>query len=107
MPPHRTNRKSFADRIFRLGETHLADRHERPRLRIEQLESREMLNGDMAEIVGVVTADLQGDGNASNDIVLPGATAALYRDNGDGELKSPFSSANNRRGLDSQHGNSP
>ena len=41
-----------------------------------------MLSADMAEILGVVRADMQGDGIASNDTVVAGATAALYRDGG-------------------------
>ena len=51
-------------------------------LSFETLESREMLAADMAEILGVVRTDVQGDGIASNDTVVVGATAALYRDGG-------------------------
>jgi len=54
------------------------------KLAIENLESREMLAADMAEITGVVLTDLQGDGDASNDTVVVGATATLYRDGGNG-----------------------
>ncbi len=54
------------------------------KLAIETLESREMLAADMAEISGVVRTDLQGDNNASNDVVVAGATATLYRDGGNG-----------------------
>ena len=54
------------------------------KLAIETLEKREMLAADMAEITGVVRTDLQGDGNASNDVVVAGATATLYRDGGNG-----------------------
>jgi len=54
------------------------------KLAIETLESREMLAADMAEISGVVRTDLQDDGNASNDVVVAGATATLYRDGGNG-----------------------
>ncbi|MCA9230497.1 MAG: hypothetical protein KDA57_07590, partial [Planctomycetales bacterium] len=43
-----------------------------------------MLAADMAEIIGVVRADLQGDGDASNDVVVAGAIATLYRDGGNG-----------------------
>ena len=43
-----------------------------------------MLAADMAEIGGVVRTDLQGDGNAGNDVVVAGATATLYRDGGNG-----------------------
>ncbi|NOY42214.1 MAG: DUF11 domain-containing protein [Planctomycetes bacterium] len=50
----------------------------------ETLEQREMLAADMAEILGVVTSDPQGDGNASNDVVVAGAIATLYRDGGNG-----------------------
>ena len=46
----------------------------------EKLEPRQMLAADMAEILGVVRTDVQGDGIASNDTVVVGATAALYRD---------------------------
>ncbi len=41
-----------------------------------------MLSADMAEILGVVRTDIGGDGIASNDTVVAGATAALYRDGG-------------------------
>jgi len=58
------------------------------KLAIETLESREMLAADMAEITGVVRTDLQGDGNASNDVVVVGASATLYRDNGNGQFDS-------------------
>ncbi len=51
-------------------------------LSFERLEPREMLAADMAEILGVVRTDMQGDGIASNDTVVAGATAALYRDGG-------------------------
>ena len=54
------------------------------KLAIETLESRELLAADLAEISGVVRTDLQGDGNASNDVVVVGATATLYRDGGNG-----------------------
>ncbi len=57
---------------------------ERTRLSFETLEQRAMLAADMAEILGTVTADPQGDGNASNDIVVSGALATLYRDGGNG-----------------------
>ena len=43
-----------------------------------------MMAADMAEIVGIVRTDLQGDGITSNDVVLAGATVTLYRDNGNG-----------------------
>ena len=59
----------------------------RPRgrkLAIETLESRQMLAADLAEITGVVRTDLQGDDDASNDTVVAGATATLYRENGNG-----------------------
>ena len=49
-------------------------------LSFETLEPRQMLAADMAEIFGVVRTDLQGDGIASNDTVVAGATATLYRD---------------------------
>lgn len=54
------------------------------RLSFEKLEPRQLLAADMAEIVGVVRTDLQGDGVVGNDVVVVGATAALYRDGGNG-----------------------
>ena len=59
-------------------------KQQRKKLAFETLERREMLAADMAEIIGVVRTDLQGDGNASNDVVVAGAIATLYRDGGDG-----------------------
>ncbi len=56
----------------------------RKKLAFETLERREMLAADMAEIIGVVQTDLQGDGIASNDVVVAGAIATLYRDGGNG-----------------------
>ncbi|HCK40280.1 MAG TPA: hypothetical protein DHW22_01465, partial [Planctomycetaceae bacterium] len=44
----------------------------RKKLTFENLESRELLAADMAEIIGTVLNDLQGDGNASNDIAVAG-----------------------------------
>ncbi len=58
------------------------------KLAIENLESREMLAADMAEITGIVRTDLQGDNDASNDVVVVGATATLYRDGGNGVFDS-------------------
>lgn len=58
------------------------------KLAIESLESRELLAADMAEISGLVRTDLQGDGDATNDVVVAGATATLYRDNGNGQYDS-------------------
>ncbi|NOY29697.1 MAG: DUF11 domain-containing protein [Planctomycetes bacterium] len=43
-----------------------------------------MLSADGAEIFGIVRTDLQGDGDASNDVVVVGAIATLYRDGGNG-----------------------
>ncbi len=56
----------------------------RKKLTFENLESRELLAADMAEIIGTVLNDLQGDGNASNDIAVAGAGVTLYRDGGNG-----------------------
>ena len=56
------------------------------KLSLESLENRQLLAGDMAEITGLVRVDLQGDGNTSNDTVVVGAAATLYRDNGNGQL---------------------
>ena len=53
-------------------------------LAFECLETRVMLASDMAEIVGVVQTDLQGDGVPSNDTVVAGANVTLYRDGGNG-----------------------
>ncbi|MCG8449019.1 MAG: carboxypeptidase regulatory-like domain-containing protein [Pirellulales bacterium] len=58
--------------------------HQETRLTFERLETRLMLAADMAEIVGVVRTDLQGDGNASNDTVVADAGVTLYRDGGNG-----------------------
>jgi len=55
-------------------------------LAFESLEPRVLLATDMAEIIGVVLNDLQGDGNASNDVVVAGAGVTLYRDGGNGSL---------------------
>jgi len=57
---------------------------QRNQLSFETLEQREMLAGDTAEIFGIVRNDLQGDGDASNDVVVVGASATLYQDGGDG-----------------------
>jgi len=56
------------------------------RLALENLESREMLAADLAEINGIVRTDLQGDGDTGNDTVVVGATATLYRDGGNGSF---------------------
>jgi uncharacterized repeat protein (TIGR01451 family) len=55
-------------------------------LSFETLESRQMLAADMAEIIGVVRTDLQGDNNPANDVVLAGAAVTLFRDNGNGSF---------------------
>lgn len=54
------------------------------RLSFEKLEPRQLLAADMAEIVGVVRTDLQGDGVTGNDVVVAGATATLYLDGSNG-----------------------
>jgi len=59
-------------------------KHQRKKLAFETLERREMLAADMAEIIGIVRTDLQGDADASNDVVVAGAVATLYRDGGNG-----------------------
>jgi len=56
----------------------------RSKLAFETLEKRELLAANMAEIMGTVMADPQGDGIASNDVVVAGAIATLYRDGGNG-----------------------
>lgn len=55
-------------------------------LSFETLEPRQLLAADMAQISGVVTVDLQGDGIASNDSAVTAATASLYRDTGSGSF---------------------
>ncbi len=55
-------------------------------LSFETLEPRQLLAVDMAQISGIVTIDPQGDSIASNDSVVPAATASLYRDTGNGSL---------------------
>jgi uncharacterized repeat protein (TIGR01451 family) len=55
-----------------------------PLLAFETLETRQMMAADMAEIIGTVRLDAQGDGNAANDTLVAGATVQLYRDNGNG-----------------------
>ncbi|MAT70260.1 MAG: hypothetical protein CMJ58_12145 [Planctomycetaceae bacterium] len=62
--------------------------HTKKRLAFESLEQRQLLAADMAEIVGHVRLDLQGDGNAANDAAVAGAQVSLYRDNGNGVLDS-------------------
>ncbi len=52
----------------------------------EKLESRQMMAADMAEIIGFVRTDVQGDGNAANDVAVVGANVTLYRDNGNGSF---------------------
>ncbi len=54
------------------------------RLGFEQLEARQMLAADMAEIVGTIRTDLQGDNNPANDVIVVGAAVNLYRDGGNG-----------------------
>ena len=56
------------------------------KLALESLEKRELLAADLAEVSGVVRADMQGDADASNDTVVVGATATLYRDGGNGSF---------------------
>ncbi|MEM9659879.1 MAG: hypothetical protein AAF961_16065, partial [Planctomycetota bacterium] len=53
-------------------------------LKFETLEARQLLAADMAEILGVVRVDLQGDGDMANDQVVADAQATLYLDGGDG-----------------------
>jgi uncharacterized repeat protein (TIGR01451 family) len=45
-----------------------------------------MMAADMAEIIGTVRLDVQGDGNQANDTLVAGATVQLYRDNGNGSF---------------------
>ncbi|MCA9235377.1 MAG: DUF11 domain-containing protein [Planctomycetales bacterium] len=58
----------------------------------------------MAEIVGVVRLDLQGDGNSANDTAVAGAQVALYRDNGNGVLDASDALAASPVSTDAQGG---
>jgi uncharacterized repeat protein (TIGR01451 family) len=53
-------------------------------LGFESLESRQMMAADLAEIVGTVRLDVNGDGSTAGDPVVADAMVALYRDNGNG-----------------------
>ena len=53
-------------------------------LGFEMLETRQMMAADMAEIVGTVRLDVNGDGSTSGDPIVADASVTLYRDNGDG-----------------------
>ena len=74
------------------------------RLAFEALEQRQLLAADMAEIVGLVRLDLQGDGNAANDTAVVGAQVALYRDNGNGVLDASDALAASPLSTDAQGG---
>lgn len=54
------------------------------KLSFETLEPRQLLAADMAEILGVVRVDPQGDSDPTNDTVVVGAAVTLYRDTGNG-----------------------
>lgn len=82
MAPYRSQRKSLPSKLFRQQKRSQQPLSTETRLRLETLETRLLLAADMAEVVGVVTADLQGD--QASSVVVAGATAALYRDNGNG-----------------------
>ncbi len=56
----------------------------RRHLRLERLESRNLLALDLAAISGTAFVDLTGDGLTGDDTRVNGATVELYRDNGDG-----------------------
>ncbi|TWU28341.1 DUF11 domain-containing protein [Bythopirellula polymerisocia] len=73
---------SFRTRLFGRKNQHRS--LQRSQLKFETLEARQMLAADMAEIIGTVRTDLQGDGNSANDVVVAGAGVTLYRDNGNG-----------------------
>jgi len=53
-------------------------------LAFEALEGRQLLAANMAEIVGLITVETQGDGNPANNAPAVGAQVRLYRDGGDG-----------------------
>lgn len=55
-------------------------------LRLETLEQRALLAGDMAEVTGLILNDLQGDNDPSNDAAASGVAVALYRDGGNGQF---------------------
>lgn len=74
--PIRANRKNRQRQPISLGKT---------RLSFEALEPRQML-ANMAEIVGIVRTDMQGDGNTANDVAVSGAAVALFRDSGNGSF---------------------
>ena len=53
-------------------------------LGFETLEARQMMAADMAEIVGTVRLDVNGDSSTVGDPAVASAQVALYRDNGNG-----------------------
>lgn len=58
----------------------------RSQLRFEALEPRQLLAADMAEIIGTVRTDMDGDADLTNDPIVASATVNLYRDNGNGSF---------------------
>lgn len=56
------------------------------RLRLERLDKRELLAGDINAISGTTYDDLTGDGLTADDPRLAGIQVRLYRDGGDGVL---------------------
>lgn len=68
------------------------------KLGFETLESRELLAADMADIVGTLYANLAGDSNPANDLLVSGASAALYRDGGNGRFDGAGSGDDTRIG---------
>ena len=76
---------SFIGRLFsrfnKRTVTARRSRRERTRaLRLEPMEARRLLAGDIATISGNVFSDLTDDGLTVDDVALGGVTVWLYRD---------------------------
>ena len=84
MRQQQTQSKAQSSRFFQRRDHVKPGSAERSSLQFETLESRELLAANAAEIIGVVTADLDADGDATDHVVVAGAIATLHRDNGDG-----------------------
>jgi uncharacterized repeat protein (TIGR01451 family) len=74
-------RRSSRKANFHQGSRSTPRRPARGGLSFETLEGRRLLAADMAEIVGVVSTDLQGDGVLEGPLTAP-AQVRLYRDGG-------------------------
>ncbi|QDS97157.1 DUF11 domain-containing protein [Adhaeretor mobilis] len=82
MAPEASNSKPFFPPFFRSRKS--VAQPSAAKLGFETLESRQLLAADMADIVGTLYANLQGDNDASNDLPVVNAAAALYKDGGNG-----------------------